>query len=371
VKGLLDPSCRLLAVVKADAYGFGAVEAARVAVEAGAAMLGVTLVEEALELRAHGISTPILVFAPPLPQEVGAVVAAELTPTVTDPATARALAREVRNLGKRIRVHVKVDSGLGRLGVRPENLRPLLRELALLPELEVEGLYSHLDPHPRRAREQVRAFVRAREVAVEEGWQIPLYHLCSSSGVLRYPHLHLDMVRVGTLLYGQWPAGVPRRLDLRDPWQLRARLLQVKEVPPGSRVGYGRGGVLRRRARLGVVALGWADGLGMMPERAPENWWELAVQVGRLLLARGGGYRGNVGAELDGRPLRLVGRPSMQLSVFDLTAAEGALAGQEVRISGLRRTAAAWRLPRLYLCGGRAYRLRTATGWVEIGEEER
>ncbi|MGB9886599.1 MAG: alanine racemase [Moorellales bacterium] len=369
IKGFLAPPCRLLAVVKADAYGLGAVEAARIALEEGASMLGVSLLSEALELRRHGISAPILVFAPPLASETRLMVANGLAATVTHPDTARALAGAAREVGLKAKVHLKVDTGLGRLGVPPAGVPALLQELGARPELELEGVYSHLSPHSRLAAEQAAVFVRVRGEVEKAGWQVPLYHLCSSFGLLRYPQFQADMVRIGTLLYGQWPAGVPRPFALQDPWRVKARLLQVRELPAGSRIGYGWGTRLSRPCRLGVVAVGLADGWGMEPSRWPEGWWELAVRVARLAIGLGRGYRGLVGVEVNGTMVPVLGRLSMQLAVVDLSAAGAVFPGQEVAIRGLRRTAASARLPRLYLSGGRAYRLRTSEGWVELEEE--
>lgn len=366
VLSLLRPPCRLLAVVKADAYGFGAVEAARVALEGGAAMLGVTLVEEGLELRAAGIGAPVLVFAPPLPEEAGALVGAGLTATVTDGETARCLARAAREVGRRAKVHVKVDTGLGRLGVAPAGVVALLGELASLPELELEGLYSHLAATGPALQEQAEVFAAVCRTVAEAGWHVPLRHLCSSAGLLRFPACHWEMVRVGTLLYGQWPEGCPRSLALRDPWQVKARLLQIRELPPGSRVGYGGGFRLRRRRTLGVIAVGYSDGLTMAPVRPPENWRELVHHVGKSLLGFGRWYRGTVAAEVNGRTVPLVGRLSMQLAVLDLSAAGPVVVGQEVVLRGMRRTAASARLPRLYLAGGRPYRLRWRQEWLDL-----
>lgn len=364
----LRPPCRLLAVVKADAYGFGAEEAARVAVESGAAMLGVTVVEEGLELRRAGVSAPILVFSPPLAEEAPSLVAAELTATVTDLNTARCLAQAARTVGRRVKVHVKIDTGLGRLGVSPEEALSLLRELETLPELEVEGVYSHLATTGRFAEEQAQAFAAVCRRLDEEGHHLPLRHLCNSAAALSYPQFHWDMVRIGTLLYGQRPPGVPPVFEPKDPWLVKARLIQVRELPPGSRVGYGRGFRLRRGRTLGVIALGYSDGLGLVPGRAPEDWRELLRSIGRLLLGFGRGYGHAVVAEVNGETVPFVGRLSMQLAVIDVSRLAKVAPGQEVVVRGLRRTAASARLPRLYLAGGRAYRLRTLAGWVDLKE---
>lgn len=368
VLSFIRPPCRLLAVVKADAYGFGAVEAARVAVESGADMLGVTLVEEGLELREAGVTAPILVFTPPLPQEAKVLVAAGLTATVTDLDTARCLAQAARAVGKRVKIHVKVDTGLGRLGVSPDGVSSLLRELAYLPELEVEGLYSHLATTGRFLVEQASIFAAVCRRLAEEGYRIPLRHLCNSAATLSFPRLHWDMVRIGTLLYGQRPQGAPALLELRDPWLLKARLIQVRELPPGSRVGYGRGFRLKKRRTLGVIALGYSDGLGLAPARAPEDWRELVRSIGKLLLGFGRGYGAAVAAEINGKVVPFVGRLSMQLAVIDVTRLGEVAPGQEVVVRGLRRTAASARLPRLYISAGQAYRMRSLNGWVDLRE---
>ena len=368
---LLKPPCRLLAVVKADAYGFGAREVARLAVEAGASMLGVTFVEEGLELRAAGIAAPILVFAPPLMHEAKAAVRSGLTLTVADLQTARYLAMEARRAGVRAKVHIKVDTGMGRLGVLPGDLRPFLRGLAELPELEVEGVYTHLAAVGKPARRQATTFAEACRIIAEEGWTIALRHVCNSAATLCYPELHLDMVRVGTLIYGQVPPGVCRKIALEDPWTVKARLVQVRHMPAGSRVGYGRGFRLPSPRILGVIPVGFGDGLGLEPARPPETWRELVRMGGRLLLGFGRGYSGSVRAEIRGQEVPVLGRLSMQLAVVDLTSVGGAAQGEEVVIRGLRRVFASARIPRLYLSQGQPYLLRRPEGWTAVSERER
>lgn len=362
VMSLLKPPCRLLAVVKADAYGLGAVECARVLLESGVSMLGVTLVEEGRELREAGIDAPILVFAPPTENDTKSLIEYDLTATVTDLESAREIAAAARERGRQAKVHVKIDTGFGRLGVTAQDAAELIAGLLNLPGLVVEGVYSHAASGGPFLKTQADVFADVCRAIQAAGWDIPLRHFCNSMGTLLYPQLHYDMVRVGTLLYGQIPDGCPPVIEVHDPWKVKARILQVREMPAGSRIGYGRGFRLRRNRVLAVVGTGYSDGLALAPVRPPEGWLELIKGVGKLVLGFGHHYQGPVSAYVRGKRVPLVGRLSMQLAVVDVTEAVPVQKGQEVLLDGVRRTSATARMPRMYLAGGRPYRLRWLGG---------
>lgn len=368
VLALLGEGTALMAVVKADAYGLGAVETARIALACGASWLGVTTVAEGLELRRHGIEAPVLVLAPPLVEEASLVVRHGLTATVTGREVAEALACAARSVGRRARVHLKVDTGLGRVGLQPAKAVCLAQELASSPELDVEGLFTHLADGSRHgaARRQAEAFTWVLGELERADVRLRYRHVCNSAATVSHPELHYDLVRVGNLLYGQAPEGEGRRLDLRDPWCVKARILQVRQVPAGVRVGY-RGDFRTRRASvLAVIPLGVADGLGVIPARTPRRAAELARAVARLVLG-GLGWTGAPDAvEVRGRRVPLVGRIAMQLCVADVTDLPGVAAGEPVAAPGMRRTSTSARLPRVYVREGLPYRVRTLSGEFDV-----
>ncbi|HBT46920.1 MAG TPA: alanine racemase [Peptococcaceae bacterium] len=368
VKSILAPGTRLLAVVKADAYGAGAVEAARLFLKAGASYLGVTTLAEGWELRRHGITGPILLMSPLLPEETSAAIRQDLTLTVASRRDGRRVLEAARETGRPARVHLKIETGLNRTGLQPEEAVALARELASRPEVRLEGVYTHLAraAHPARTREQFRVFQQAVRALEDAGVSPPLRHICNSTACLKYPEMHLDMVRIGTLLYGQFPPGAGKGgLDLRDPWRLKARLLAVRRVPAGTPVGYGGDYVTRRPTYLGVLPLGYADGLGLTAVARPKSAGDLARFAAKMVLSYLGWRGRDLAVDVEGRRAPVVGRVGMQLSIVDLNDVE-VEAGRTVAVT-MGRPITGARLPRLYLREGEPYLLRSATGeWIAV-----
>lgn len=317
VSDLIGSGTRVCAVVKAEAYGLGAVEVARAALQAGAERLAVARVDEAVRLRQAGIRAPILLIAGFAPHEVEAIVRYGVTPTVVDVQDALRLARAAARLGDDVTVHVKVDTGLTRYGAPPERVPDLVRLLRGLPPVRLEGLYSHFasadEPDRSFTEEQLHrlyAVVEAVEGLNGQGWRPPLVHAANSAATLREPTTWLHMVRLGIGLSGHYPSEhVPRSVAFQPAVSLRARLLSVREVPPGTSIGYGRTFVAERTLRVGLVPAGYADGV-------PRSHSNRAVALVR-------GWR-----------VPLVGRVSMDQCVVDVTDVPNARAGDVVTLFG-------------------------------------
>lgn len=265
VKKLLSPGVRIMAVVKADAYGHGAVEVARTSLEEGATFLGVATVEEGIELRRAGLTAPVLVFSSCPPEQAKLIVAHGLTPSLFSTSQAEALAREASAKGQKIKVHLKVDTGMGRLGLRgPEEVAAFCRRLSSWP-LEIEGIFTHFacaeEPGKEKSRQQLEAFREVLRRLAEEGINPPLRHAANSAAALEFPPAHLDMVRLGISLYGYHPrgreAGGP---DLRPALSWKAKITQVKRLPPGSPLSYGWTYTTRGEEIIATVPVGYADG---------------------------------------------------------------------------------------------------------------
>lgn len=363
VKKILRQSTRLLAVVKADGYGAGAVEAARVFSQAGADYLGVTTLAEGVELRRHGLDIPILIMSPLLPEEIPEALKWDLTLSITSLWEAEAVACAVKETGRKACIHLEIETGMHRTGLDLEEVKVLIKDILRCPGVVVEGIYTHLAhaANRRKAFEQFSLFCRICRELEEEGFSIPLKHVANSFACLAYPEMHLDMVRVGTLLYGQYPVGARRReLGLQDPWKVKARLLHVKEVPAGTAVGYGGDYVTKRPTRLGTLPLGYSDGLGLTAIARPKSLPDLLRFWAKTFLAYWGWQHREETVFVQGRQVPIVGRVGMQLSLVDL----GSLPvkeGEEVEIT-LGRPFASARLPRLYLREGEPYLLRLPTG---------
>ena len=258
----------LLAVVKADGYGHGAVPVARAALEAGASWLGVALVEEGIALRSAGIDAPILVLSEPPAAAAGAVVANGLTPTVYTTSGVDALAKAVADAGTGgpLPVHLKVDTGMHRVGCSLDDAPDLVDAIEGRPELELEALCTHFavadEPEHPYTRDQIKRFDALLASLGAQGRRPRLVHAANSAALLTADGAKYDLVRAGIALYGVPPAPVlAGRVALRPVLSLRAQVAHVKRLPQGSRVSYGLRYELDHDAWVATVPIGYADGV--------------------------------------------------------------------------------------------------------------
>lgn len=369
VRSLLPSGCRLLAVVKANAYGHGAVESARALVSGGAWGLGVSTVAEGLQLRAAGLNAPILVFTPPRPADLGPAVDAGLALTVVDLEGAQALAASIGP----VVAHVKLDTGMGRYGIGWEQLGQLAPVLAELSgRIGWEGVYTHCarGADPRAVRRQLDRLLRAVTAAAEAGLELPLRHAAASAAVLTVPEAHLEMVRVGSLLYGHLPAGIRTDLPFRRAFALHSTVTQVHVVRAGSQVGYGGEWTARADTRVATVPVGFADGLDMLPAGPFRRPAVLVRALGRALarrfhlerVLRLGRAAGDV--VVGGVPLPILGRVGMQQVTVDCSRKPDVRPGMRAEV-GVPSTAAGAHLARVYLRHGRAVVADTLLGRIE------
>lgn len=337
-----DKPPQMIAVVKANAYGHGARETARIFQEAGADFFAVTTPDEALELREAGITGRILVFLPPLPEQIKTLIEAGCDPTICDSENINALAQAAKTLGKTASVHLKVDTGMGRLGVLPREALNLAQQIAGQPHLRFAAIYTHfgraLEKGERATRRQFTHFQQVLRDLERAGITPGLRHCANSAALIRFPEMRLDAVRPGTLLYGQYPsAAVPRLLDLQETWQLQARVVSVRDVPAGTSVGYGGEHVTRQPTKLAVLPIGYADGFAVAPASASSGWrgWKTLLRPLPLFVT------------LRGRRAPVLGRVAMQICTADVTDIPGVAPGDIVTVPA-RRIMASARLPRLY-----------------------
>jgi len=256
----------LLAAVKADGYGHGMVDAAHAALAGGADWLGVALVEEGIALRAAGIDTPVLLLTEPPAAAVPALLDARLTPAVYTPAFTAAVDAEARRRGERVAVHLKLDTGMRRVGVPPADWEDALRRVRDARGLVLDGLWSHLavadQPGSPFTAAQAAAFRRGLALAASLGLRPRLAHLCNSAGTLTLHGEHHDMVRPGIALYGLDPGGgLTGGTPLRPALRLYSRLSMVKRLAAGEAVSYGLRWTSPVGTTLGTVPAGYADGV--------------------------------------------------------------------------------------------------------------
>jgi alanine racemase len=347
VRSFVGPSVKVMAVVKADAYGHGAVMAARAFAEAGADCLGVTTLEEALELREGGISIPILVFSPLLPDQVEPALANDLEQTVGDPASANSISETASKLGRQARVHVKVDTGMGRLGAAAGDCPDFVYRLLNLKGIEVAGIYTHFAnagaKNLSHAKRQNARFGRLIRLLESKDMPVGLRHAANSAATLNLPDSHYDMVRVGTILYGQYPTpNIRKKLDLQDTWTLKTRIVALRRLPKGAKVGYGSEFRTTRPTLAAVLPIEYADGFTLMPESAARR----AYSPLRTIL----GGSGSPYVTVRGQRAPVIGRVSMQMCSVDVTDIREVQVDDEAVIPA-RRTTTSSRIRRVYAGG--------------------
>jgi alanine racemase len=302
----------IVAVVKANAYGHGAVPVASALEKAGATMLACADIEEAVALRRAGIGVEILVFGALGVSDVSGVFDCRLTPTISTPSAGRALQAAAAARGVRLRYHLKIDTGMNRLGLRYDNLSRTLPELIASENLEIAGLYTHFatadDPKNPLMEEQRTRFERVRAHLAGQGIRPRLVHAANSAALLRDSRVWFDLVRPGLLLYGVVPPPLASTLSLRPALSLRSRLVAVKHIRAGEIVSYGARFVADRPTRIAVVPAGYADGL------------DTRLEGRGIALVRG-------------RRARVVGAVCMDMLMLDITDIE-AYPGDEVVFLG-------------------------------------
>jgi len=269
LRQLLSPKTQLMAVVKADAYGHGAVTVAQVALKSGATWLGVATIPEGIELREAGITAPILVLgATNTPAQIQAIAHWQLQPTLGSPKQALVFSETLKSLNQRphLPVHVKLDTGMSRLGTNWQQAGEFVQLVQRLPYLQIASIYSHLatadSPDQTILRQQQRRFEQAITEIQSQSFQPPSLHLANSAATLTDTSLHYDMVRAGLAVYGLYPAPhLQTVIDLQPVLQVKARITQVKTIPIGTGVSYGHQYIAERETLLAVVGIGYADGV--------------------------------------------------------------------------------------------------------------
>jgi len=261
----LPPSVQLLAVVKDEAYGHGALDVARVALAEGATCLGVSTLEEAMALREAGLKARILLLGERQESELPWCVAYDLTVCLNDVHTAHKLARVAAGFEKRVPVHVKINSGMTRYGVRWDEALPLLEAIAQEPALHLEGAMTHFSQSDETEKTfalmQMSRFDEVLAVAQQRGLAGTMQHLCNSGGFLDLPQAHRDMVRVGILMYGIFPSTVCRRIEgILPVMSVKARIAAIQKLLPGEHVGYGMRYTATAARRIAVLPIGYGDG---------------------------------------------------------------------------------------------------------------
>ncbi|QJD86900.1 alanine racemase [Cohnella herbarum] len=315
VKSMLREPCRLMAVVKADGYGHGAVEVAQAAVDAGASDLGVAFLDEALALVHAGITRPILLLGYTPPRAVEEAIRNDIAITVFSEEAINAIAVCCNRLGRKARIHLKVDTGMTRLGVATADDAYRLASLAMASgNIELEGIFTHFADADNRAddsytRAQFDGFIAIIAELERRNIRFSLKHCCNSAATLNFPEMHLDMVRAGIVIYGLLPSG--KATDrFKQAMSLRTRVSALKYVPIGTAVGYGCRYRTEGDSVIATLPIGYADGLS---RRMSNN--------GSVLIG--------------GRQAPIVGTICMDQTMIDVTDIPGVRIGDEATIFGV------------------------------------
>ncbi|MBI3979968.1 MAG: alanine racemase [Chloroflexi bacterium] len=353
------PAAAVLAAVKANAYGHGAVPVAQAVLRAGAARLGVACVDEGIELRQAGLLAPILVLGYVPPWEAEAAVAHDLTVTANTKQTALALAAAARRSGRTVPVHVKVDTGMARFGLPPADVAPFVGFLLTLSNVHVEGLYTHFATADELDRTFMEEQYRRFRAVADALPRLPVCHVANSAAVIDAPELALDMVRPGISVYGVYPsAQTGRAVQLRPALTLKSRVARLRWLDAGESVSYGRTWVAERPARIALVPCGYGDGL----RRSLSNRGSVLIG-GRRASIRGRVCMDQCVVDVTDLPdvrlddeVVLIGRQGdAEVSATEVAEQAGTIA-YEI-FTGLTP-----RVPRVYLQGGEVLDIRSLTG---------
>lgn len=265
LKRLVGEKTELMAVVKANGYGHGAVPVAEVALDNGASSLAVHRTLEGVQLRQAGITAPVLIMGYTLPAQAESIVRWDLTPTVNTPEQAQALSAAALHQGKVLPIHIKVDTGLGRFGLLPEEVVDFVQAISELPGLILEGIYTHFAMADAADKaytlQQFEIYLEVVKRVEEAGFTVPIKHVASSSAALDLPEMYLDMVRCGITLYGLRPSDeVEPTISLRPAMALKSRVARVRTLATGSSIGYGCTYTTKGPTLVALVPVGYGDG---------------------------------------------------------------------------------------------------------------
>ena len=307
-------STQICAVLKADAYGHGAIKVAEAVLQAGADKLAVATVSEALELRQAGFKVPILLLGYTPASQAAMVVDYDITQTIYSMDSAQALSGAAAAAGKIVNVHIKIDTGMGRIGIRPEDAGTFAEAVSALPGIKVEGVFSHFataDSDDKAfAYEQYQRFMEGLQYIKAKGIEIPIRHIANSAAILDLPHTHLDMVRPGIILYGLWPSNeMNQSIELRPAMKFKAQVGFIKNMAAHTSVSYGRSYFTHRPTRIATLPVGYADG-----------WSRLLTSKAQVMVR--------------GQRAPLVGRVCMDQCMIDVSHIPDVAEGDETLLFG-------------------------------------
>ena len=314
-KRLAGSKSQILSIVKADAYGHGAVKISKALVRNGIHHLGTALVEEAVELRDAGIKIPIIVLGGIFKEQIPKIAEYSLTPVVYQEDFLKAVAKEARKSNKKVNIHIKIDTGMGRIGVLPDEAVDFAKKAASQKNIKVEGIMTHFADadlaDKAYAEKQMAEFTSIVNKLNEEGIDIPYQHIANSAALVSFENNKFNMARPGIMLYGYAPSaeGKERGLNLIPVMSLKTKVLHLKKVSAGTYISYGRTFVAKRDSVIATLPVGYADGYS----RALSNKGFVIVK---------------------GKRAPIAGRVCMDMTMIDVTGIDGVEINDEVVLIG-------------------------------------
>ncbi|PIW11937.1 MAG: alanine racemase [Candidatus Infernicultor aquiphilus] len=314
IKKLIGKKKELMAVVKGNAYGHDILEISSVVLENGATRLAVARLEEAIFLRKAGITVPILVLGLTLKPQAESLVSYDITPTVCEFEMIEKLSESAVQMNKMAKIHLKVDTGMGRIGIFPDDVLRFIKRIKALKKVEIEGIFTHFSVADEKDKfyteEQFKKFIEILTILEKEGIKIPIKHVGNSATLLDLPHMWLDMVRPGLAIYGLYPSKeVKKTINLIPAQQFKTKIVFIKELPRGESISYGRTYITKRRMRVASLPVGYADGYN----RLLSNQGEVLVR---------------------GQRVPIIGRVCMDQCMIDVTNLTQVEIGDEVVLWG-------------------------------------
>lgn len=360
IRKITNSASKIMAVVKADAYGHGFLEVAKTLLENGADRLAVAVLQEGKQLRSRGVNVPILILGASGEESIEDLINFDITPSVFTYEFAKELSYAAERKEKVTKIHIKIDTGMSRIGFLAgednEGIVDEILKISRLPYIEIEGIFSHFATSDETDKSytilQYNRFMDVCNKLEEKGLHIPIKHICNSAGIMMYPEMHLDMVRPGVILYGMYPSDEvdKSRLDLIPAMTLKSTVTHVKEVEEGRGVSYGKEFITNKKMKIATVPIGYADG-----------YLRKLAKEGKMIV--------------NGEKVAIIGRICMDQCMIDVTNVHTIDKGDEVIIFGREGVTiddlAMWletinyevscvigkRIPRIYTKNGKAVKV--------------
>lgn len=314
IKSKLSDNTKLCGVVKANAYGHGVEEIASNLIKQGVDYLAVAFIDEAVELRLRGFTHPILILGNTPKDTAEEVLEYNITASVYNMETAEILSAEAVKRGKTSKIHIKIDTGMSRIGFAPnEQSIDEIFSVSKLPNIEIEGIFTHFacsdSDDGTMTEKQFEKFMYVVSELESRGLSIPIKHCCNSAAIIKYPEMHLDMVRAGIILYGMYPSDIDYDIDLKPLMTFKTSVTNVKMMQPGETISYGATYRVEKPMKVATIAVGYADGYS-----------RLLSNCGKVLV--------------NGQFANILGRICMDQCMIDVTNVNNISIGDEVILFG-------------------------------------